>query len=126
MKKEWVAGLLLAALFGASLLNIRYLDGMMSSLRGAVERSWEYAEAGGFEEAAELVEQAAEEWEAADSYTHIVIRHTEIDSLSDAFYDLLGYLKASDIESAEGGYKKLLYHITSIATMEYVTLKSVF
>ena len=50
----------------------------------------------------------------------------DIDSTSDAFYDVLSALNEEDADGAVSACEKLQYHIDSIVSMEHVTLRSVF
>ena len=61
-----------------------------------------------------------------EGYTHIFIRHSEIDSTTDAFFELMSDVRSGDAESAAGSYEKLLAHLSSLYTMERVTLGSIF
>ena len=62
----------------------------------------------------------------ADSYTHIFIRHPEIDSTTDAFYELLDSVSAGDIKTTQGAFEKVEAHLASIAGMEHITIGSIF
>ena len=65
-------------------------------------------------------------WLGADGYTHIFIRHSEIDSTTDAFFELMSDVRSGDAQSASGAYEKLAAHLDSLYTMERVTLGSIF
>lgn len=85
-----------------------------------------YCEAGQFELAEQELENAAQDWLGADGYTHIFIRHSEIDSTTDAFFELMSDVRSGDAQSASGAYEKLAAHLDSLYTMERVTLGSIF
>ena len=85
-----------------------------------------YCYAGRFDLAEEVLSKAADEWLGTDGYTHIFIRHSEIDSTTDAFFELMSDVRSGDAESAAGSYEKLLAHLSSLYTMERVTLGSIF
>lgn len=126
MKKEIVALILLIALFSASLLNISYLHKFTDSLCSLVESSREACSAGSFEKADVLLRSAMDDWKSAEGYTHIFIRHSEIDATTDAFCELLSDIASGDGDAASGGFEKLLFHLQSLYTMERVTPGSVF
>ena len=126
MKKTIVAAVLLLLLLVGTLLNIRCLDGYVAQMKGYVGDAQNRAETGDYDGAVASLRQAIELWNGIDGYTHIFIRHSEIDSASDAFYDLLGDLSARDNEAARGSFEKVLYHLESISRIEHVTLGSVF
>ena len=124
MKKEIFALSLLALLFAASLFNIRYFDRLCLDIAGEVKASAVALERGDMEAAQEHLNSALHTWLDADSYTHIFIRHPEIDSTADAFYEL-GQALEENSESCRAAYDKLLYHLESIRTMEHLRFGSI-
>lgn len=85
MNREICAYLLLIALFLGSLYNIHVMDTKIGSLRTQAEKAYESTLNGDFEKADRQLRAAADRWLHMDEYTHIFIRHTEIDSATDAF-----------------------------------------
>lgn len=124
MKKEIIALLLLVLLFAASLFNIWYFDRLCLDIAGEVKASAVALERGEPEAAQEHLNSALHTWLDADSYTHIFIRHPEIDSTADAFYEL-GQALEENSESCRAAYDKLLYHLESIRTMEHLRFGSI-
>ena len=124
MKKEIIALLLLVLLFAASLFNIWYFDRLCLDIAGEVKASAVALERGDMEAAQEHLNSALHTWLDADSYTHIFIRHPEIDSTADAFYEL-GQALEENSESCRAAYAKLLYHLESIRTMEHLRFGSI-
>lgn len=125
MKKEIIALSLLVLLFAASLFNIWYFDRLCLDIAEEVNASKEALEAGDAKAAQEHLEKALHTWLDADSYTHIFIRHPEIDSTADAFYELGLELAGENGESCRAAYDKLLYHLESIRTMEHLRFGSI-
>lgn len=126
MKKMYIGILILAVLFAASLYNVKYLEYKIGALVGIVEEANLAAEQQNYKAAAETLQKAINSWEAMDGYTHIFIRHSEIDGTTDAFYELKSELLAADLGAAAGAYGKLQAHLNSLITMEQVSLGSVF
>lgn len=124
MKKEIIALSLLVLLFAASLFNIWYFDRLCLDIAGEVNASSDALERGDMEAAQEHLNSALHTWLDADSYTHIFIRHPEIDSTADAFYEL-GQALEENSESCRAAYAKLLYHLESIRTMEHLRFGSI-
>ena len=124
MKKEIIALLLLVLLFAASLFNIWYFDRLCLDIAGEVKASAVALERGEPEAAQEHLNSALHTWLDADSYIHIFIRHPEIDSTADAFYEL-GQALEENSESCRAAYDKLLYHLESIRTMEHLRFGSI-
>ena len=125
MKKEIFALSLLALLFAASLFNIRYFDRLCLDLAHEINAPSEALEAGNKAAAQEHLDAALDTWLDADSYTHIFIRHPEIDSTADAFYELRQELESENSERCRSAYDKLLYHLESIRTMEHLRFGSI-
>lgn len=124
MKKEIIALSLLVLLFAASLFNIWYFDRLCMDIAGEVNASSDALERGDMDAAQEHLNSALHTWLDADSYTHIFIRHPEIDSTADAFYEL-GQALEENSESCRAAYAKLLYHLESIRTMEHLRFGSI-
>ena len=126
MKRELIPGALLLLLALGSWWNLAYLRDLTGELTETLELSRAYCEAGRFELAEAELEKASDAWLAADGYTHIFIRHSEIDSTTDAFFELMSDVRSGDADSAAGSYEKLAAHLSSLYTMERVTLGSIF
>jgi hypothetical protein len=126
MKKEIIFAIVLLSLFGFTLLNIKLLDKMTKELLTVLEESLESAENGDWEKAIEKADEAEKIWDKADHYTHIVVRHSELDCTTDAFYEFVKALYGEEVGEAKGAYKSLSAHLKSIVTMEEITLGSIF
>jgi hypothetical protein len=126
MKKEMIFGGILVCLFVLSLINIHMLDKMTGELTGLLDESLKSAESGDWESAVKKAEEAEALWNKADPYTHIVVRHSEIDTTTDAFYEVLKALYSKNLGMTKGSCKDLNSHISSIVSMEKVTFGSIF
>lgn len=126
MKKTVFALSLLILLALLSLWNLRHLRTLTGELCRSVEEAQHYAQEEEFDRAEVALDRALSRWLRSDGYTHIFIRHSEIDAATDIFYDLREALLNEDREGAETEAEKLLYHLKSIYTMERISVKSVF
>jgi len=126
MKKELASILLLVLLFAGSVFNIYYVDSLTRDIEEHIDQSQSLAQKQDYESAIMYHNHALERWLSADSYTHIFLRHTEIDLATDAFYELLNNLKEPEEKAVSAAYAKLKYHLESIRTMEHITLGSIF
>ena len=97
MKREIAAGLVLLLLAIGSWFNLNYLREFTGVLEEQLALSRAYCNAGRFDLAEEVLSEAADEWLGADGYTHIFIRHSEIDSTTDAFFELMSDVRSSRI-----------------------------
>lgn len=125
MKREITAVILLILLFTGAIINIRYNDRMIYVLEDEISSAIKSARSGDFDKAKSLLDTAAEHWLSRDGYTHIFIRHTEIDSVTDAFFQLKSALHEEDSDSFEGAYSLLMAHLESIRTMEHLRFGSI-
>ena len=126
MKKEIIALLLLVLLFIGSMYNVSVVENMVTELENNVTSSFELAQSGDLEAAQKIIKQAATDWSSRDGYTHIFIRHSEINETTDAFFGYISDICAEDIGSAEGSCALLLAQLESLKTMEEISLGSIF
>jgi hypothetical protein len=125
MRREVIAILLLILLLGILLGNIRYLDNLVEDIEEAVSRSSAAWERGNTQLAVSELETAMERWQSAADYAHIFLRQSEIDAVSDAFFDLSASLRAEEKQSQDD-YLRLFYHLDSLERMDALRLSSIF
>ena len=107
MKREIGAALLLLALIGGSVWNIRRADRLTGEILEHLELS----------ERAML---------SARSYTRVFLRHPELDAASDMFYELMQELHRGEIRALPAVYARLRYHLDCIREMEHPGWGTVF
>lgn len=126
MKKELFATLTIIALIIGAIVNVIHLKTMVTDMEHHINRASQACASGQFTDATNALEQALTLWLDADGYTHMFLRHSEIDTATDAFYDAMNSLRGGDAPGATSALEKLSYHLQSILSMEYVTLRSIF
>ena len=126
MKKELIAALLLILLFSGTLVNIGVNDKMMQRLNYEVKDAYDSAASGDWDTAQQRLDTAISDWLSMDGYTHIFIRHSEIDATTEAFYSMMSDLCAEDSGSLEGSYGMLHAQLLSLIGMEHVSIGSIF
>lgn len=124
MKRELAAALLLLLLVAGAFFNLAYLGRFIGGLCADIEAAQEASSAGNSRLAAGRLNNALERWLAASPYTNIFIRHAELDTTTDAFYELLDAY-GEESPNADAACEKLLYHLRCIYQMEVPTLGSV-
>ena len=124
MKRELAAGTLLALLIAGAWWNIRAVDRLTGEILAGLDTAQAAEARGQSEEAREALDKALKRWLEANRYTHIFIRHAEIDSTADAFYELQSQLLSGEGDS-RAAYDKLRYHLESIRQMEHPSLGSI-
>ena len=126
MKRELCALLFLLALFAAAGWNIRRADRLTQELEQHLALSQKALLSGDRAYAETELEAAVRIWENAKNYTHVFLRHLEIDTVSDAFFHLLQGVRAGEGKELSASYDLLRYHLDSIDYMEHINLGSVF
>lgn len=126
MKKELIAAVLLAVIFAGVMLNIRASERIVSSLMSEVDAAYAQLKGGDNESAVKTIDRAIEHWLTLDGYTHIFIRHSEINSTTEAFFQFKSDIGSGDADAAEGSYGLLSETLRSIMTMEQISLGSIF
>ena len=126
MIKEVMAALLLIALLVAAVLNISGVSKLTDDITKTVETAVSAAKRGDWDDAIESAEKAVSLWKNNDNYTHIVLRHSQIDTVSEALYDFLLEAYDKNAERLSAAAEAAIYHLDSVAQMERVRLGSVF
>ena len=126
MKKEIFSICLLVFLLTATLLNIRGVRAVTDELKEYVTVCAEYISLDDWLQAERYAQLAKKLWDEKDTYTHMVLRHSEIDTVSDALYDFTGDVYERNAEASRAGAEKIIYHLDSICDMERVRFGSVF
>ena len=126
MKKEILVGAFLILMLTAALVNIHYLN----KLTGDVVAFIQEAESAALEEDwidAEIkAEAAAKLWTESDSYTHLVLRHPEIESATDALYGLLEKIYSKEPGAVKGAAQAAEARLKSLASIEEIRFGSIF
>ncbi|MDY3078777.1 MAG: DUF4363 family protein [Oscillospiraceae bacterium] len=126
MKKEIAAAIILIALFAGVMVNIKVSGNIILSLEDDVTAAYESARNGDFDRAKPQLDAAIEHWMSLDGYTHIFMRHSEINSTTEAYFQLKSDIYAEDIGAAEGSYSLLMADLDSLMTMEQISFGSIF
>lgn len=124
-KREYVAIALALLLTALSVWNIESIDSLTGDIEIALSKSQSAAEKLDFSGANAYLDEGLDRWLAADGYTHIFLRHPEIDSTADTFYELKEVLMREDLTACTAAYGKLRYHLDSIRGMEHLSLGSI-
>lgn len=125
MSREKGAAALLIALIILSGWNIIKAGRLCRDIEERLDVCAQATEHARLEEAELAAEEALGIWLDAESYSHIFIRHPEIDSCSDVFYELLDSIASQETQSIGRNIQKLRYHIRSIASMERLSPGSI-
>lgn len=125
MKKELVALALLLLILLGNLWNQRRLEGLTAQLRSSVEDAYNAVEAQDWSKAAEDAQAAERDWLDAGAYTHIFIRHTDIDAVTAAFCGYRGAIAGQDKGNAFQAYLLLVALLDGLKGMERLSPGSI-
>ena len=124
MRREYTAMIILTLLMLGACLNLRHMDSLTERIEAKLELSQKAAEQGSMDISEKALLDALDMWLGADGYTHIFIRHSEIDAISDSFYDLYDALLSGETDALAPAYEKLIYHLESVNDIEHLSLRS--
>ena len=125
MKKEWIAILLLGGILAGNLWNLRHMDTLAQALLRTTEDAYSASVEEDWPSAVTMAENARRLWFSEELYTHIFIRHPEIDSLTDELCDLRGAIEGRDSAEILGAYLSVTARINSILKMEMPSVGSI-
>lgn len=126
MKKELIAVLLLLIILAGNLWNQRRLDRLTGELTDYVEETYASAQEGDWAAAENAARSAEETWIGAHAYTHIFIRHTDVDTLTAAFCDYRGAISGRDDGDILAAYLRLKTGLHCLRDMETLSAGSIF
>lgn len=125
MKREMVAVGILVLILAASLVNIWFVDSRTEYLSSQIAQAGELADQGDTEEAEKILKASLKDWQALDNYVHIMLRHDEIDPITDEYYSLLDELESNG-DSTSASFETLRSRLHELAEIEHLTFASIF
>ncbi len=123
MIREIIAVSLLIALLVLSIVNVNYIENKTDFLASEIEQAYELYQDGNNEGAASLVEESLNNWLGWKAYSHIMLRHSEIDVITGSYYELLEELE-SDEKVTDASFDALIETLNDIVNKERFTLGS--
>ena len=125
MRKTAGALALAALLLAVAWWNIHHVRRFVDSQTERVELCRAALERGDGQGALAELQGALVDWREEEGYTHVFIRHAEVDAITDAFYDAAEAIVNGE-EGAGCALDRLEAHLRCVDAMERVTFKSVF
>lgn len=124
MKKEIAAICVLIFIVALSLLNIRYITRETASLEDEIRTAQNEHSLGLDQDAEITVRRSLAQWLANEKYSHIMLRHDDVDSVTEAYYDLLEDMENGQCVPAQ--FEKVCSQIEKLAEIQKPKLSSVF
>lgn len=125
MKRELIAVALLATLLALSLANVHYIENKSAALMeniGAAETLLDSGDTLGAESALRV---SLDGWLGWKSYTHIMLRHSEIDAITDTYYELLAGIQNGG-EAPKAAFGALRQKLLDLSEKERVSAGTLF
>lgn len=123
MIREIIAVSILVALLALSLVNVKYIETKTELLAGEIQEAHELYQKGDNNGAAARVNESLNKWLGWESYSHIMLRHSEIDVITSAYYALLEELEG-DEKVTGASFDALIETLNDIVKKERVTFGS--
>jgi hypothetical protein len=126
MKKEIVIICLFTAMLFASFVNNCILNKLTEEITALAEEAGAQARVGDWETAERLAFTAAETWEGKSGYTHIVLRHTVIETADAALGELIKETLCQSPGGVTGAARAVATQMKNLTEIERVKLGSIF
>lgn len=125
MKRAWIASAALLAILAAALWHSFHVASLTGRLTSCLVEAQTQAEAGQWDRALELTESAHREWSAHDSYLHLFLHHTEVDSIDVVFREAEELIKCRESGEYSAANARLIVELELLAEAERLTLENV-
>ncbi len=126
MKKEIFVGSFLLLMLAAAIINIHFLVKLTDNVSNMIEEAKNDASSGNWDQASEKAEEASRLWEGSDTYTHLVLRHTELEEATNSIYGFIEKIYAKEEGAARGAAEAAIARLKSISSIEQIRLGSIF
>ena len=126
MKKELCAILTILLLIAGSVANLIHLNQTTEQISNHIRYGNLYCSLDDYSAANKEMSKALEIWSTEEYYTHVFIRHCEIDTICDLFYDALSSINNHEKYESQILLKKLQHRIDTLVKMEKISLGSIF
>lgn len=121
MKQLLIYTGMLVAIFCAALGNTVRVENITDQIAGHLEEAEAAVIQGDWEKADGLTEEAHQEWEKAEAYFCIVLRHADTDEVSNGFQEVIGFLQWQDEAEYTSTNHALIKKVRHLAEVEGLT-----
>ncbi len=125
MKRIVIAAVILLLTFAATLSHSFYVSSFTGDLTTLLEAAEARAESGDWEAAGDLTQTARKQWEGKELYLHILLRHTETDSVYIGFREVSEFIQCQESGEYSAANAKLIAQLELLAEAEQLTLKNI-
>lgn len=126
MKKEIFAFSLLIIMFAAAVCNLWYLSALADGIEKQIDIASELALRENWTQAEHAAQTAIDLWEDKNVYTHMVMPHAEVETLTDALYAMRREVSSKNANTAVISGENVKSRLDALISREKVTVSSVF
>lgn len=124
MKRGWIAVGLLAAMVALAGWHVSALNALTEELGGALERAEALAEAGDWDQALRLTQEAQGRWEGKRGYLHVTLDHAVTDQITAGFAETLELLECQEAGEYSAASARLKTQLELLGEGERPTLEN--
>lgn len=125
MKREFVALAVILAILAASIINGHYVERKTTEFSHDLHIAQELYDSGAREEATTKVADSLKGWLEWKSYAHIMLRHTEVDNVTEAYFDLLSDMEDEKADVPAASFGKVEQLLQNISAMEQLSIGAI-
>lgn len=125
MKRIVIAAVLLLVTFAVTLCHSFYISSLTGEMTTLLEAAEARAESGDWNAAGNLTQTAQKQWESQELYLHILLRHSETDSVYTGFREVTEFIQCEEGGEYSAANAKLIAQLELLSEAEQLTLKNV-
>lgn len=126
MKRLWIAIGIIVIMSGGALVNVFCLDLMTRDLSATLSLAQTAAEDEDWQRAAQLTQQACDDFDRRSFYLHITLRHEDIDAIEISFQEALQFLTHQEqVGEYTATNARLITQLGLLSEAEQPTLKNI-
>lgn len=125
MKREFVALAVILAILTASIVNGHYVERKTTEFSEDLRVAQQLYDSGAQEKAVSKVADSLDDWLEWKRYAHIMLRHSEVDNVTEAYYDLLSEVENSEEKVPAASFKKVEQLLKNVSTMEQLSIGAI-
>ncbi|MCD8143131.1 MAG: DUF4363 family protein [Clostridiales bacterium] len=124
MKRFWICGGLVLALFGGALLNLWYVETVTGRIADGLNQAEEAVAQGDWDAARTLTAQAQEVWEGSQLWLSVTLSLCDTDEVSTGFQEVQGFLQWEAGPEYDGANGTLVAYVEHLAETERITIRN--
>lgn len=124
MRRLWLSLILLAAILGATIASSLYLSALTDTLTDLLIEAQSQVRQENWEAAADLTQEALQQWQARELYLYSTLRHADTDQVYTCFREVQGFLRTREAQEYAASNARLIARLELVASMEQLSLQN--